>query len=801
MANPNLNDLREESVGILSTLNDISKLIAQNADKLSKATGDSAATFRESFSASTRLANELLKLDEETLANAKERANLDKQFRSVNKEINSLTAKRNTFLKQANLATGANQNLLKGIAQLYQDGINSLQEQVAETDKLARKFVDIEKNLGLTGKILEGINKIPLLNKFIDINKALQAANEEAATLTGDRWSVLGKALGSLGKDIKKNLTDPLVYVGIAVSAFKKLVELGFSFSQRTADIARNMGITTQQAREYNNALYTSFKLSQEQAASVKAFAEANQNINDYLGTSVVFSEQILSTQTALVKRAGLTNEEAARLAELSFITGKTQEDIYDTIGAQNKGILNNRKVLAQVLKVSGQLAAQYKNNPILLAQAVTQANKLGLTLEQTQNIAKGLLNFEDSISAELEAELLTGKDLNLEKARYLALQGKSAEAAEEIAKQVGSAEEFSRMNVIQQESLAKAAGMSADELANSLVKREAISKLQSEEFKRTGIMLTSEQAATKLKDQQLSASEKLTASTQALKDSLASIIAGPLGTMVDMVTNLFNKISQSDLAKSVLGYVGGIGAAIAAVGSAILLGKGVINAFKGRPSGRANDPIFTMNEGGSGFGGGSTGGGRYRDPKTGRFAKAPTPKGGSLSRGLGRMGKGLLKGGGKGLTRLIPGAGALLGAGLEFAEGGFTLESAGRAALSGGLGFLGGAAGTALLPGAGTVGGAVGGSLLGDYLGDAIFGEREEPPAEDFIYRPGQKAMKFRKDDVVVGGTNLGGGGNNTEVIALLKELVAAVKSGGDVYLDGTKVGTAMAMGTYKTQ
>jgi len=203
---------------------------------------------------------------------------------------------------------------------------------------------------------------------------------------------------------------------------------------------------------------------------------------------------------------------------------------------------------------------------------------------------------------------------------------------------------------------------------------------------------------------------------------------------------------------------------------------------------------------GGGGATGGSTSGGGMGGAlkRVGKAYKGGGVKGAAKS--LGRMGKGLLKGGGKGLLRTIPAAGALLSAGLEFADGGFTMENVGRAALSGGLGFLGGAAGTALLPGAGTIGGTVGGSMLGDYLGDAIFGEKPEPPAEDFIYRPGQKAMKFRKDDVVVGGTSLGGGGN-TEVIALLKELITTVKSGGDVYLDGTKVGTAMAMGTYKTQ
>jgi hypothetical protein len=35
----------------------------------------------------------------------------------------------------------------------------------------------------------------------------------------------------------------------------------------------------------------------------------------------------------------------------------------------------------------------------------------------------------------------------------------------------------------------------------------------------------------------------------------------------------------------------------------------------------------------------------------------------------------------------------------------------------------------------------------------------------------------------------------------AKLDELITAVREGGHVYLDGNKVGTAMAMGTFKTQ
>ncbi len=86
--------------------------------------------------------------------------------------------------------------------------------------------------------------------------------------------------------------------------------------------------------------------------------------------------------------------------------------------------------------------------------------------------------NFESSIENELSAELLTGKALNLERARGLALNGDSVGAAKEMLAQVGSAADFQNMNVIQQEAIAKAVGMSADDLANSLVTQENLLKL-----------------------------------------------------------------------------------------------------------------------------------------------------------------------------------------------------------------------------------------------------------------------------------------------------------------------------------
>ena len=52
-----------------------------------------------------------------------------------------------------------------------------------------------------------------------------------------------------------------------------------------------------------------------------------------------------------------------------------------------------------------------------------------------------------------------------------------------------------------------------------------------------------------------------------------------------------------------------------------------------------------------------------------------------------------------------------------------------------------------------------------------------------------------------MIGGTNLGGsssgGGSNGEIVSLLKELISAVKEGGDVFLDSNKVGKSLALAT----
>ena len=180
-----------------------------------------------------------------------------------------------------------------------------------------------------------------------------------------------------------------------------------------------------------------------------------------------------------------LTNEEIMGMQQLSLVNGKTlEQNTKEVLGGakayatRNKLVINEKQVLKDVSKASASLKLSLGGSAEAVAEAAVKARQFGLNLEQAEKMSSSLLDFESSIESELSAELLLGKDLNFERARGLALNGDTAAAAEEIAKQVGTSADFAKMNVIQQEAIAKAAGLTKDELAQSLMDREALANL-----------------------------------------------------------------------------------------------------------------------------------------------------------------------------------------------------------------------------------------------------------------------------------------------------------------------------------
>jgi hypothetical protein len=383
---------------------------------------------------------------------------------------------------------------------------------------------------------------------------------------------------------IQKEVGDILGFQKITLGA---VIKGAFDLNKIFVDNAKQLGttreVTKQIAGDVANQSAKAGTLASYGTQDVqtrKNALEAQAALNKSLGTAAMYSSERLRDQNFLTKIMGLEVEDAVKLQQLSLVSGKTNKEVVDSVNNQVIGLgkqtgiyLDNRKVLADVAKVSGQLASQYKNNPELIAQAVVKVQQLGMNLEQAANSSNKLLNFSDSLAKELEAELLTGKAINLEQARYYALMGDSAKAAEELMANIGGLEEFNKLNVLQQRAYAEAVGMSADELANTLKTQELLKqtgdnslealnerrRIAAEEGKSEEFLQELRRAGT---------SEEMIANQAQLasQDKMNALVEKTLelfSTMVEPMTHLVGKaidfVDALGGAKALLGIIGGL--------------------------------------------------------------------------------------------------------------------------------------------------------------------------------------------------------------------------------------------------
>jgi len=313
--------------------------------------------------------------------------------------------------------------------------------------------------------------------------KALGVSENKSLGLIG-KIKTMGAAFKVVGKAIVQNLTDPLVLAGLLIkglksaynflaSTFKAGKEAAMVISEENVNLARSLGLSQRAA----NKLASSVAGMGPTTAATK---QSIESIYSAMGSTEKLSNNTLRVFVKLNTQAGMSAESLAQFQKFAKLSGQDAgvlvknmaQTALETIKT-NKYAFSQRNLLDDVAKVSSVISLRFKDQPAALVKAVAKAKSLGLEMGKIEDIASSLLNFEDSIAAEMEAELLTGKQLNLEKAREAALRGDTAALQDEIISQLGSIDEFNKMNVLQQDAFAKSIGLSRGELAGMLDAQE----------------------------------------------------------------------------------------------------------------------------------------------------------------------------------------------------------------------------------------------------------------------------------------------------------------------------------------
>lgn len=475
------------------------------------------------------------------------------KFEDGQKIASSLGAKLISIQKQANRLSIDRNDIDLKLKQALADR-NYKQQKILEKQLAENKYAT--QQLELSQSLLIKLKQI------VDEEDNRKKKLEEEEKLEKSIYNQINKRY----KFLKDNLSGLFTYL---VTAFKVV-------NQATTDMAKSMGVAEESAKKYVDQFDRYVKKSQDGFISIQKLAAAQTELTTQLGFSARFSEQELETFSRLTKIVGLTADEAGRLTEQAAATGKENTEYVADLRraaffAQQtaKVHITDKELLSSISKLSAGILVKFQNNPKALAEAVVQAKKLGINLEQVNKIGTSMLEWESSIENELEAELITGRKLNFERARAAALTGDQAALMQEVASQAGSLAEYEEMNVIARESLAKAFGMSSDEMSEMLMKQEAINKYgdKAAELNKEQLdymqrhNLTADQMLEKVNNQR-SSQEKFNDAMEKLQGIVGNLVEGPFGKLATLLADMLG--TTGGLLTLTTAYIARLGAILA---------------------------------------------------------------------------------------------------------------------------------------------------------------------------------------------------------------------------------------------
>ncbi len=369
-----------------------------------------------------------------------------------------------------------------------------------------------------------------------------------------------------LGKEREKQLnfatglvSSTLSMVGISGG----LVAVFSQFNKLTATIGKNFGALGMTNEKFKSDMMEANVAAVGLGKSMEDVAAVSKDLTDNFGfgrdESVAMAQGIMDTSMAL----GLSDAEGTKLlGTLTQIGGMSLETAQNfakqtALLAEAEGVSPNT-VMRDIAASSETIAKFTAMTPEHLAKAAIQATKLGTNLNTIAGSMESMLDFQSSLNAEMEAQVMIGRNVNLQKARELALAGKADEFAVELTKQVGSQAEFEKMNVLQRQSLAKALGINVEQMAKMVSNQDKVRSIGEAIAQQDGL-------------------EKMIG--REAMDNMAKIVADLKQVGAEVITSIGPAVSQiAGAFASVTGKLSEMGLLLPAIG--VLLGAMVTKSM-----------------------------------------------------------------------------------------------------------------------------------------------------------------------------------------------------------------------------
>lgn len=345
--------------------------------------------------------------------------------------------------KQKNSLDGTSHNQLLAQQKVLNDSLLVHKKMLSVENSRQSKLMVINSLYSKT--IAKNEDFIKLATLGANLMKGGATAYVAILDVAIDRWIELDKAAEEFRK-LTGLVTTQMLHIDKAVR------EINTEFSY--------MGVTLEKAYLSAQALYGAFQ------------------------TSHLVTKDMISFTSRIAENLGIIPTDVAKFSsmfsEIVKSTGATTKNIVLSAAALSSAAgVAPREVMSDIANASETTLSFLGKNPMALMRAAVEARRLGTSLENISKSGRSMLNYQESMTAELDASALLNQNISFQRSRQLAWEGKLQASRNEALRQISKVGDFTRLNVYQQESLARAAGMTVDEVIKQQNQQKALNAMK----------------------------------------------------------------------------------------------------------------------------------------------------------------------------------------------------------------------------------------------------------------------------------------------------------------------------------
>lgn len=356
-------------------------------------------------------------------------------------------------------------------------------EQIMQIEELKADIT--ERYFGANIEIRDQlISQLDLAQQQYEQAQKTYEVNERMEKIMGVMDDHMGGIASAAVGFASSMLANPFIAIFAAGAAIlASVVSLLKGIQGAAADWRVETGLTLNQTEQIQEVAREVWRQHRDIGVTLDEIFGSATAWHGVMSQAISPTRSVLENITLLQENFSVAEETTAGvLANIMAMSGTSESLsqwlLNSTVQLAEARNVAPKGVLEDIVNSAEQAHMFFRGNKELMLASAIEARRFNIGLQDAASTAESLLDFESSITSEMKASVLIGRQLNFARARQLAFDGNILEARQEIIDQIQRSGNFLSRNVIEQQAIAEAAGMTVSEIRRHIMLQERLGRL-----------------------------------------------------------------------------------------------------------------------------------------------------------------------------------------------------------------------------------------------------------------------------------------------------------------------------------